>query len=76
MGAIIAGLIKQKVAGKIMGLLASKTQWGASSVAGASIWASLPKALEGDPEAIGIVAITVFGWLYALYGRLKAKVSS
>jgi len=74
MGAIIAGLIKQKIAGKLAGLLVSKTQWGASSIAGASIWQSLPKALEGDPEAIGIVAITVFGWLTALWGRLKAKL--
>ena len=73
MTAFIASLIKQKIAGKLAGLLVSKTQWGASAIAGASIWASLPLALAGNAEAVGIVTITVFGWLMALYGRLKAR---
>ncbi len=74
MDALIAGLVKHKLEGKVVGLLASKTQWGATSIAGASIWTSLPGALEGDPEAVGVVVITVFGWLVALYGRLKARL--
>ena len=73
MTAFIASLIKKKIAGKFAGLLVSKTQWGASAIAGASIWASLPAALNGDAEAVGIVTITVFGWLMVLYGRLKAR---
>lgn len=75
MGEIIAALIKQKIAGKLIGLLASKTQWGVTTVAGSALWGALPGAIEGDPEAVGQVVMTGLGWLGAMYGRLKARWS-
>lgn len=73
MAAIIAALLKKKAAGTILGLLASKTQYGASAGALGGLWAVLPRAFEKDPEAIGQVCLIIFGWAVALYGRLKAK---
>ena len=73
MTAIILALLKQKAAGKVLGLLASKTQWGASTGALGGLWAVLPSALEGKPDAVGQVAMIVLGWLGALYGRWKAS---
>ena len=73
MAAIISVLLKKKAAGAILGLLVSKTQYGASAGALGGLWAVLPRAFEGDPEAIGQVCLIVFGWGVALYGRLKAK---
>ncbi len=72
MGTIITELIAKKVAGEAIGLLASKTQWGATSITGAALWAAVPRALNGDPEAVGQVVLAVVGWLLALYGRWKA----
>ena len=72
MGTIIAGLVAQKAAGQVMGLIASKTQWGATTAAGAGIWAILPRVIDKDPEAIGQLVLILFGWLTALYGRWKA----
>lgn len=71
---IVTALVKKKIAGEVVGLLASKTQWGASSVAAGGIWASLPGALNKDPEAIGQIALIVLGWLATLWGRLTAKL--
>ena len=73
MFSFIAMLVQKKVAGELVGLLASKTQWGASSVAMGGLWAALPGALAGEPEAVGQVVLIVFGWLGALWGRLKAR---
>ena len=73
MAAIISALLKKKAAGAALGLLASKTQFGASAGALGGLWAVLPRAFEGDPEAIGQVFMIVVGWAVALYGRLKAK---
>lgn len=72
MTAIILSLLQKKAAGQVLGLLASKTQWGASTGALGGLWAVLPRALEKDPEAIGQVVMIVAGWLGALYGRWKA----
>ena len=76
MGAILISLLKQKAAGKFTGLLVSKTGWGVSFAAAGGLWAVLPRALEGDPEAVGQVTLIVLGWLGTLYGRLKAKFAS
>lgn len=73
MGAILLALLKKKAAGEVLGLLVSKTAGGATTAAVAGLWAVLPRALEKDPEAIGQVALILFGWLMALIGRLKAK---
>lgn len=75
MGALIVSLLKQKEAGRIFGLLVSKTAFGTTGVALTALWAVLPRALEKDPEAVGQVALIVAGWLGALYGRLKAKLA-
>lgn len=72
MSAIIMALLKQKAMGSIVGLLASKTQYGASAATVTGLWAILPRALEGNPDAIGQAVIIVVGWLVALYGRLRA----
>ncbi len=70
---IIAALLQKKAAGELLGLLASKTQWGASTVGVTALFAVLPQALEKDPTAIGQVVLIIGGWLMALMGRLKAK---
>ena len=75
MNGLIGMLIKQKIAGKVVGLLASKTQWGVSSVTIVALSESLPAALAGDDAAIGRVVVAVGGWLLALYGRLKVRWS-
>ena len=72
MSAIIIALLKQKALGSIVGLLASKTQYGASAATVTGLWAILPRALEGNPDAIGQIVLIVGGWLLALYGRLRA----
>ncbi len=75
MGAFITSLLAKKAAGHIAGMVLSKTMVGATGVAGGAIWSEIPAALEGDPEAVGKVTLYVIGWLYTLYGRLKAKLS-
>lgn len=72
MTAIILALLKQKAAGKVLGLLVSKTQLGASAGATGGLMAALPGALAGEPAAIGAVVLIIGGWLGALYGRWKA----
>ncbi len=72
MSAIIMALLKQKAMGSIVGLLASKTQYGASAATVTGLWAVLPRALAGEPEAVGQAVLMVGGWLVALYGRLRA----
>ena len=69
---LIAGLLKQKAAGSITGLLASKTQYGASAIAGSALWAVVPRALDGDAEAVGQVVLALVGWAVAIWGRLRA----
>ena len=56
-------LLKQKEAGRIFGLLVSKTAFGTTGVALTALWAVLPRALEKDPEAVGQVALIVAGWV-------------
>jgi len=73
MGTIIASLIAKKAAGHVIGLLASKTQIGATTGAAGGLIVALPGALNGDPNAIGAVVLIVIGWLGALYGRWRAK---
>ncbi len=68
----ITSLIAKKAAGKIAGLLVSKTQVGASAAGIGGLWAVLPGALASDPEAIGQAVLIVIGWATALYGRMKA----
>ena len=72
MGGIIAKLVAQKIAGKALGLVVSKTAWGASGISGAALWAAVPKALEGDAEAIGQIVMAAGGWVLTLYGRWRA----
>lgn len=76
MGSLIVTLLKQKAAGKLVGLLASKTQYGATATALGGLMAVLPRALENDPEAVGQAALIIFGWLTVMYGRLKAKLEA
>ena len=71
--AILTTLLKQKAAGQFIGLLASKTQYGATVGGLTGLWALLPRLMEKDPEAIGLATLIVFSWLGALYGRWKAK---
>ena len=74
MGAIILGLLKQKAAGKLAGMIVSKTMGAATAGSVAGIVAALPAALEGDETAIGAIVVIVFGWFGTLVGRLKAKI--
>ena len=73
MGSLIASLVAKKAAGEIVGLLASKTQMGASAGALGGLWAVMPGVLAKEPNAIGQAALIVFGWLGALYGRWKVQ---
>jgi len=68
-------LLAHKEAGKLLGLLVSKTQYGATTTAVGGLWAVLPRAIEGDPEAVGQVTLIVIGWLGVMSGRLKAKLA-
>lgn len=56
-----------------IGLLVSKTQWGASSMTLTALWSILPQALAGDPVAIGQAVSMVVGWLTVIYGRLHTR---
>ena len=73
MASLIASLVAKKAAGEVVGLLASKTQMGASAGALGGLWAVLPGVLVGEPDAIGQLALIVIGWIGALYGRWKAQ---
>lgn len=75
MGAIILGLLKQKAAGKIIGMLVSKTVGAATVGTGAGIAALIGPALAGDNAAIGAIVVIVLGWIGTLVGRLKVKIS-
>ena len=75
MGTIILGLLKQKAAGKLIGMVASKTVGSATAGSVAGIVAALPAALGGDKTAIGAIVVIVLGWFGTLIGRLKAKIS-
>ena len=70
---IIESLLAAKFAGKVSGLLVSKTQLGASLGSSAGLYALLPGILEKDPEAIGTAVVIVIGWLVAMWGRLRAN---
>lgn len=72
MSAILWSLVEKKAAGELLGLLVSKTQWGASTATVTALWTVLPQALQGDAEAIGQTVLIIGGWLMALYGRVKA----
>ncbi len=72
MGSLIASLIAKKAAGHVLGLFASKTQWGATGIAGSALWTILPRVLEGDNEAIGQLVMLIGSYLLALYGRMRA----
>lgn len=75
MGAFITSLLAKKAAGHIAGMVLSKTMLGVTGVAGGAIWQEIPAALAGDPEAVGKITLFIIGWIFTLYGRLKAKLS-
>ena len=69
---LIFNLVAAKLDGQVVGLLASKTQWGATTASLAGLWPLVPGIAAKDPAAIGNAVLIVVGWLVALYGRLKA----
>ena len=75
MGAFITTLLAKKAAGHLVGMVLSKTMVGATGLAGGAIWQEIPGALAGDAEAVGKITLYVLGWLFTLYGRVKASLS-
>ena len=71
----VAALIIKKAEGKAVGLLASKTQWGATTALGGlspEIFDLIGRAYQKDPEAIGRLVLIVGAYLMALIGRWMA----
>ena len=69
---VFTALLEAKAAGKIAGLLVSKTVAGATVASVAGIIPFITPALQGDPAAIGNLVLIIGGWLFALYGRWRA----
>ena len=73
LGIIVASLLAAKADGQPIGLLASKTQWGATTGSLTGLCALLPRIAAKDPEAIGLAVLIVGAWLFTLYGRLAKE---
>ena len=54
-------------------LVVSKTMQGAGAVSAAALVELLPKALDGDAQAVGLLVLTVVGYARAAYGRWVAE---
>ena len=75
MGAFIAKIVAQKAAGKLVGMLSSKTVLASSAGHLAGFSAALPGALAGDSTQIGLCVGMVVTWALSVYGRMTAITS-
>lgn len=79
MQAIIAALVGEVVKNargeikkKTKGLLTSATTQAATVGSAAGLYELVPKALDADAQAIGLVVLIVVAWLRTWYGRWRA----